>query len=126
MRRVVAIIVALFLLLILFDRFVLIELLVRRIGIPLLFAIAGALACIGTGFVVRRGARDLALNLLLGIPFFGTLCFLLGIINISRWTMVPLVGVLGGIGVASLWPFRTGEGACPPLKPPARAASATC
>ena len=111
MRRVVSIIVALFLLLILFDRFVLIELLVRRIGIALLFAIAGALACVGAGFVVRRGARDVALNLLLGVPLFGTLCFLVGLINISKWTMVPLVGVLAGIGLASLWPFSAGKAA---------------
>jgi hypothetical protein len=114
MRRAVAIIVALFLLLILFDRFVLIELLVRRIGIPLLFAIAGALACVGAGFVVRRGSRDIALNLLLGIPFFGTLCFLVGLVNISKWTMVPLVGVFAGIGVASLWVFSAGKDAGAP------------
>lgn len=115
MRRAIAIVVALFLLLILFDRFVLVELTVRRIGITLLFAVAGALASIGAGFLVRRGARDVALNLLIGIPFFGTLCFLVAQINISKWTMVPLLGVLGGIGLASLW--KTGEGACPPLKP---------
>jgi hypothetical protein len=119
MRRVVPIIVALFLLLILFDRFVLVELLVRRIAIPLLFAIAGALACVGSGFVVRRGARDVALNLLLGVPFFGTLCFLVGLINISKWTMVPLLGVLGGLGLIcvgqALLPVRTGKSAGPTL-----------
>jgi hypothetical protein len=110
MRRAIAIVVALFLLLILFDRFVLVELVVRRIGIPLLFAVAGALASIGAGFLVRRGARDVALNLVIGIPFFGTLCFLVALINISKWTMVPLLGVLGGIGLVSLWP-RWGAGA---------------
>ena len=62
MRRAIAIVVALFLLLILFDRFVLVELTVRRIGISLLFAAAGALASIGAGFLVRRGARDVALK----------------------------------------------------------------
>ncbi|HLJ75135.1 MAG TPA: hypothetical protein VKU62_11155, partial [Thermoanaerobaculia bacterium] len=102
MRRAIAIIVALYLLLVFFDGFVLIELLARRIGIPILLAIAEALACIGAGFLARRFQRDLALNLVIGYPIFGTICFLVGLIHISAWTMVPIVGVLGGIGAISV------------------------
>jgi hypothetical protein len=63
LRRIVAVIVALYLLLVLIDRFVLVELFMRRVGVPILFAAAVALACIGTGYLVRRLRGDLALNL---------------------------------------------------------------
>lgn len=102
MRRVVAIAIALYLLLVLADRFVLIELLVQRIGIPILLAVAGAMACIGTGFIARRLRHDVALNFVVGYPLFGTICFLVALLKISAWTMVPVVGILGGIGALSL------------------------
>jgi hypothetical protein len=102
MRRVVAILIAVYLLLVLFDRFVLVELVVRRVGIAILFAIAAALACIGTGFLARRLNRDLALNFIVGYPIFGTLCFLIALLKISPWTMVPIVGILGGVGALSV------------------------
>src|SRR5258708_31536128 len=102
MRRIVAIAVALYLLLVLFDRFVLVELLLSRVGSPILFAVAAALACIGTGFLVRRMRSDVALNFIVGYPIFGTICFLIATLKISPWTMVPMVGILGGIGAISL------------------------
>ena len=101
MRRIFAIVIAIYLLLVLIDRFVLVELLFQRVAIPVLFAIAAALACIGTGFLARRGRRDFAVNLLVGYPIFGTVCFLVGLLRISPWTMVPVVGVLGGVGLLS-------------------------
>ena len=101
MRRIFAIVIAIYLLLVLIDRFVLVELLFQRVAIPVLFAIAAALACIGTGFLARRGRRDFAVNLLVGYPIFGTICFLVGLFKISPWTMVPVVGILGGVGLLS-------------------------
>lgn len=119
MRRAIAIIVALYLLLVFFDGFVLIELLARRIGIPFLLAIAEAMACIGAGFLARRFQRDLALNLVIGYPIFGTICFLAGLIHISAWTMVPIVGILGGLGLLgggqTILSVRPGKIAWPPL-----------
>jgi hypothetical protein len=115
-RRVVAILVAVYLLLILFHRFVLVEILFRRVGIPILFAIAAALACIGTGFLARRGKSDIALNVVVGYPIFGTICFLVALLGISTWTMVPLVGLLGGIGAISVGQRNAAEGGGAPLR----------
>src|SRR6266851_3316328 len=102
MRRVVAILITLYLLLVLFDRFVLVELVVRRIGNDVLFAIAAGLACVGAGFLARRLNRDLALNFIVGYPIFGTICFLIALLKISPWMMVPIVGIFGGVGALSV------------------------
>ncbi|MBV8519657.1 MAG: hypothetical protein JO197_19855 [Acidobacteria bacterium] len=99
-RYVAGLLVALFALLTLLDRFVLIELLVRRVSLPLLFACVAAVACIGVGALARRAARvDLALDFLIGYPLFGALCFLVALLKISAWTMAPLliVGALAGV-----------------------------
>ncbi|HUJ15840.1 MAG TPA: hypothetical protein VL284_18770 [Thermoanaerobaculia bacterium] len=101
MRRAIAILVALYLIFVLVDKFVLVELLVRRTAIPVLLAIASALAAAGAGFLARRLQRDLALNLVVGYPIFGAICFLVALLKISPWTMVPVVGILGGIGLLS-------------------------
>src|SRR6266550_4290972 len=106
-RRIIAIIVAAYLLLVLIDRFVLVELFVRRVGIPILLALAVSLACIGTGFLARRLRKGVALNFVIGYPIFGAICFLIALIHISPWTMVPVVGILGGIGLLTL-SLRTG------------------
>ena len=115
MRRVIAVIVALYLLLVLIDRFVLVELFVRRVGIPILFAIAVGLACIGCGYLARRFRSDLALNFVIGYPIFGAICFLIALFHISPWTMVPIVGVLGGVGALTVapavLPVRAGKSA---------------
>lgn len=114
MRRVLAIVIALYLLLVLLDRFVLVELLIERTGIPILFALASSLACIGTGYLVRGRRKDIPLNVIVGYPIFGTVCFLVGSVRISSWTMIPIVGILGGIGLLSV--ERTAEGGGGPLK----------
>jgi hypothetical protein len=118
-RRIIAIIVAAYLLLVLIDRFVLVELFIRRVGIPIFFALAVSLACIGTGFLARRLRKGVALNFVIGYPVFGAICFLVAIIHISPWTMVPIVGVLGGVGALSvaqaLLPVRTGKSAAATL-----------
>src|ERR1700736_571483 len=102
MRRIIAIVAGAYFLLVLFQGFVLVDLFLRRVGIPILFAAAAALACIGVGFLVRRLQSDIALNFIVGYPIFGTICFLIGLLKISPWTMVPIVGILGGLGSISL------------------------
>jgi hypothetical protein len=99
LRLALAVLVALFAILTLLDRFVLVELLVRRIGIPVLFAAAQCMAIIGTGALVRRTSRfDAPLDLLIGYPIFGTLCFLVGTLKVNGWTMGALIaiGVVAG------------------------------
>lgn len=104
-QRILAAVIALYLLLVLLDRFVLVELLVRRVGLSMLLAFFEALAIIGTGFAVRgvlaRAWRtdetDLPRDFLLGYPIFGALCFLIGTMNVSSWSMGALL-VVGGVG----------------------------
>src|SRR5689334_9411576 len=113
-RRILAFVVAAYLLLLYLDRFVLVELLVRRIALPLVVALAAALAAIGTGFVVRllrgrfwriaadAGRLDPAVDLLLGYPIFGTICFLVALLHLSVWSMIPplvLFALAGGYAV---------------------------
>ena len=119
LRTVAAFVIAAYLLLVLFDRFVLVELLARRVGVALLLAIVESAALVGTGFVVRGllmwggfstrpdGSRsrptwsaadlDVARELLIGYPIFGTICFLVGTLNVSLWTMGALL-VIAAVG----------------------------
>jgi len=105
MSKIVSIVIALYLLLVLIDRFVLIELLVTRIGLSVLLALFEAFAILGVGFAVRgtlaRAWRaedvDLPRDFLLGYPIFGTLCFLAGTLNVSSWSM-GIVLVVCGVG----------------------------
>ena len=63
MQRIVSIVIALYLLLVLIDRFVLVELLVTRIGLSVLLALFEAFAILGAGFAVRGAiARALAIS----------------------------------------------------------------
>lgn len=115
-HRIIAIVVALYLLLVFLDedKFLLLRLLAARIGIPLLIAALEALAAIGAGFIVRglRGQvwhfhdenvrPDLAVDLLVGVPLFGTICFLVGTLRISSWTMIPLLVVFGLAGTYAI------------------------
>ncbi len=120
-QRVVAIVVTSYLLLAFLDELVLVQLLARRLAVSLLLAGFEALAAIGMGFIVRglRGrvwrfddeaARpDLALDLLLGVPLFGTLCFLVGAIRVWSWTMIPplvVFGLAGAYAVARTFETR--------------------
>lgn len=102
-RYVLATLLALFALLTLFDRFVLVEMLLRRAAVPLLGAAAVALACIGTGAVARRtDEADAPLDFVIGYPLFGTICFLAGTLKIAGWTLMPLVVVGMAAGVLLL------------------------
>ena len=102
-RYVLATLLALFALLTLFDRFVLVELLLRRTALPLLMAFGVALACVGVGALARRAEEgDAPLDFLIGYPLLGTVCFLVGTIKISVWTLVPIVGIGAVVGVVKL------------------------
>ncbi|HEV7485199.1 MAG TPA: hypothetical protein VGQ65_05915 [Thermoanaerobaculia bacterium] len=106
-QRIVSIVIALYLLLVLIDRFVLVELLVTRVGLSVLLALFEAFAIFGAGFAVRAAiARDwstvdadLPRDFLLGYPIFGALCFLAGTLNISAWSMGMLLVVFGVGGI---------------------------
>jgi hypothetical protein len=106
-RRIVAIAIAVYLLLVLVDRFALVELLAQRVGVQLLLAIWEALALIGTGFAARAlfarrwnaAEVDFARDFLLGYPIFGALCFLVGTLNISSWSMGLLLVIAGSAGL---------------------------
>src|SRR5688572_31873149 len=100
-RSILGILIALLALLTLFDRFVLIELLIRRTGVEILLACAEAIAIVGAGMLARRATRiDAPVDFLIGYPIFGTLCFLVGTIRIDAWTMVPLIVIAAG---AAIW-----------------------
>lgn len=102
-RTVFAAVLALFALLTLFDRFVLLEMLVLRAAVPLLAAFGVALACIGIGALARRtDEADAPLDLLIGYPLFGTLCFLVGTVKVTTWIMAPLVVVAAAVGTLLL------------------------
>ena len=101
-RAIIAVAIAACLLLVFFDRFVLVELLAKRVGVAFFLAIVEVAALIGTGFVVRGlfvrrwvpADLDLARELLIGYPLFGAICFLVGTLNVSSWSMGALL--LGG------------------------------
>src|SRR4051812_36917995 len=121
-QRIAAIVIALYLLLVLLDRFVLVELLVRRVGLSVLLAIFEAFAILGVGFAVRGVVArvwrtedaDLPRDFLLGYPIFGALCFLVGTLNVSSWSMGIVLVVCGVSGIYAL--VRRFE-ARPPVTP---------
>ncbi len=105
MRRawtVVAAVIAAIFVITLADRFVLVELLARRIGEPLVLACVDAVAIIGAGFLARRLRGDAVLNFAIGYPLFGTLCFLIGLLRVAAWTMLPLVTLFAIAGTYSI------------------------
>ncbi len=120
--RIVAIVAAIYLLLALLDELVLVRLLITRLGVPLLLAVFSALAAVGAGFIARglRGRiwrfdnpdtrPDLPVDFLIGVPLFGTVCFLAGMIHVSTWTMDPLLllfGLAGAYAIARHFETRT-------------------
>jgi len=121
-QRIVSIVIALYLLLVLIDRFVLVELLVTRIGLSVLLALFEAFAILGVGFAMRGVlARvwhaedvDLPRDFLLGYPIFGALCFLAGMLNVSSWSMGIVLVLCGAGGIYVL--VRRFESR-PPLMP---------
>lgn len=101
LRVTLAVLLALFGILTLLERFVLIELLVRRAAVPMLLALAAGLAIIAAGALMRRSRRvDAPVDFLIGYPVFGAVCFLAGLVKVSAWTMVPLLAIFGLAGVA--------------------------
>ena len=105
-RFILAVLLALFGILTYLERFVLVELLVRRAAVPMLLALAEALAIIAIGALMRRTRRlDLPTDLLLGYPVFGAVCFLVALFRVSVWTMVPLlvIAALGGVALLLMW-----------------------
>lgn len=116
-RTILATLLALFALLTLLDRFVLLEMLLLRAALPLLVAAAVALACIGVGALARgTDEADAPLDLLLGYPLFGTICFLVGTIRIVPWLMITLVVIAALAGVVLLLAGWKSEGR--PAAPP--------
>lgn len=112
LRYVLAIVLGLFAVLTLLDRFVLVELLLRRTSIPLLLATVMALAMVGLGALFRRSKQlDVPLDLLIGYPIFGTLCFLIGTLRISLWTLAPVVAL--GLLAAIVFLLRQYSGEAP-------------
>jgi len=126
-RAVAAIAVAAYLLLVLYDRFVLVELLARRVGLPLFLAIVEVAALIGTGFAARGlflkkwipADLDFARELLVGYPLFGAVCFLVGTLNVSSWSMGALLVIAAVGGTYAMMrqletrPWRTDNLVCP-------------
>lgn len=113
LRLTLAILLGLFALLTIADRFALIELLVIRAGAPLLFALAQAIAMIGVG-CIARGSReaDPALDFLIGFPIFGALLFVVGLFSISAWTIIPLIAIFalaGAVLILAGWKHNERE-----------------
>lgn len=103
LRTTLAVLLALFAILTLLERFVLVELLLRRAAVPMLLALGEAVAILAVGALMRRTKRvDPAVDFLIGYPVFGALCFLVGAMTISAWTMIPLLAIFGLAGVALL------------------------
>jgi hypothetical protein len=105
-RTVFAALFAAFVLLALAERFLVVEVLALRIALPLLLAACEVVACIGAGVVVRARLEwkrlDPVVDFLVGYPLFGTLCFLIGLVQVSTWTMLPLLVVCGLLGAYAL------------------------
>jgi hypothetical protein len=123
-RRIVGIIVVIYLLLVIVDvekGFVLIEVLVRRVGVQLLLAAVEALAIVGAGFVARRWREsDVALDFVIGYPIFGAICFLAGLVNVSAISMTALVvifAVAGTYAIARRRPEAVGPAGQRPAVP---------
>lgn len=105
-RSLLAALLALFALLTLLDRFGPFEPLAARGTMPLLLALVEALAMIGFGALLRRAKRvDAALDFLIGYPLFGAALYLVALVRVSAWALVPVlvIGVLAGIAFVLRW-----------------------
>lgn len=120
-RFVIAIAVAALLLITFLDRFILLELLLRRCGLAAVVAALMTLAAGGAGYLARRLRTGFALNLAVGYPLFGTLSFLAGLIAVNGATMALVALPLAGAGVASILKGRAISAAAvgPPIASPA-------
>src|SRR5688500_382673 len=99
-RNIAGLLIAIFAMLTLLDRFVLIELLVRRTFVPLLVACFEALAMIAAGALLRRTTRlNVPLDLLIGYPVLGTTLFLVSTLKVALWTLLPIVAAGAIVGI---------------------------
>ena len=85
------------------SRFVLVQLLIARLGFPLILACATALASTTAGCLVYRGfarlsgspagpgSLSLTACFIVGYPIFGALCFLCALATTSRWAMLAVL-----------------------------------
>lgn len=108
------------------QRFLLVELHVRRLAFPILLACASAVAAASTGGALRRFAGGSAhpkvvSDFLVGYPVYGTFCFLAGLVS----TGVVLQSIVLFAGIA-IFPFiaRDYRGAAQPAPPAERSALA--
>ena len=114
-RRIVATVLGCIILLLFLTRFRLVELWWDHCARPLVFAILSALAITGVGWLARRmRGGSLTLDFLVGYPIFGAICFLVGTIRISAWTMLPLVVIAGAVGLWAIMLRRRDWEATPP------------
>ncbi|HYO76187.1 MAG TPA: hypothetical protein VE010_06950 [Thermoanaerobaculia bacterium] len=105
-HTILAILVALFAILTLLDRVQQVEVLAARVVLPALVALLQAGAMVAVGALLRRTWHvDLPLDFLIGYPVFGTLLFLVGLLKVSAWTMLPLLiaGLLGALVLLLKW-----------------------
>ena len=100
-RRIAAIVVAAYLLLVFLDRFVLVTLAAWRLAMPMLLVLAEGVAIIGAGMLLRRSREfDLPRDFLFGYPVFGTLLFLVGLVTTNAAVMVTIV-VIGALATVA-------------------------
>ncbi|MBV9494595.1 MAG: hypothetical protein JOZ54_10145 [Acidobacteria bacterium] len=102
-RRIIAGIVAAYLLLVLADRFVVVELFVRRCGLPFLLACGVALAAFAAGSFAKK---DIATRFLVGYPIFGAVCFLVACVGANVWVLGTLLALFA---VAGCWLLVAGR-----------------
>lgn len=120
-RLALALFLTLFAILTLLDRVALLELLARRTGGPLLFALAEGLAIVGIGGLLRRGKHvDISVDFLIGYPLFGTLLFLIASMKIAAATLVPLLVIGIAIGIWLLLRRYGDDAYVAPEMPPLR------
>jgi len=102
-RFVITIVAAAYLLLLLGDRFVLVELFFERDGAAIALAVLEAAAIVGAGWLARRAREsDPILDFVIGYPIFGAVCFLIGLLRVSVATMTTVVVIFAFAGAWSM------------------------
>lgn len=110
LRPAVASVLAAALLVIFLDRFILIELFLKRDGVALLLAVIEAVAIVGAGRLLLRRRADPIKAFVVGYPLFGTVCFIVGLIHVSVWTLTPVLILFAIVGVIALVGERPSDG----------------
>ena len=102
-RVIAATVIAVYLLLVFLDRFLLIDLFVRRVAVPTVLVALEALAIVATGALVRRSRSDVITEFLVGYPIFGTLLFLVGLIRVNAIILISIVLIGAMAGALMTW-----------------------